>query len=951
METDCHPLTVERSAFQQGAGRITTAQYCWFCLPLFIAVIYMLSACSAPEEKDDKDASSEALPTEAAHSEVTDSAPSEPETETVRVLPIDNSDSTEPHSNQIDRSDTPPQADDTEHSDTSETTAVTPEYAWLVRTEFGGYHEDCPLGADYEYAGHDSGAGEESAGDGVLGEGEVEETRMVCRLAPPDEKMATTGLTLLPENNTCRPPRGSSQVQGVDLKLAFEGVSFPPNPACLEGMNDADCSNAFRPMGFSPHHESGLLYLVEQNGRILSFDPTLETTTATVQLDIRSKVAFFYEPGLLNITFDPAHPEHAYLYYMSCVSQALGVPPPVDGCTFGTAENVFGVVSRFTLDGDGELLADSERVILEIEHAKTEHNGAGAHFGPDGMLYIAQGDGGEFPALYPQDPNSLLGKILRLDVHDEVGEPLEGDTAYRIPSDNPFVGDDSMRDEVFALGFRNPWRFSFDPERTHRGLPTIWLGDVGLVTYEEVNWVEAGKNYGWPIMEGPACRPGEGGLSYEVTVTNDSSCNEDSSLTPPVHAYRQSSGVSVTGGVVYQGDAIPFLVGQYLYADFSVGMIYALDRTRPDLRKTWLYDASLLIPSFSTDLDDEVYVFDWWSGDIHKIVPSESAPARPATRLSETGCVNPEAPLEPAPGAFRYDVNVPFFSEPEIKKERWAYLAPSSVVTEYDDSGNLILQPGSVLMKHFDYQGRRIETRIFYLFDDSQWVGFSYEWLEDESDAILLDSGKDVQIDELLWRYPDRGECMHCHTIPAGRTLGFQLKQLNRIRYFPELDVWANQIDTLRSLGRLDRVEPIDRDQPLGAPGNAVIVESPGSDLHAKFPEMDDVEAPLKERVGAYLESNCSHCHRPAGGGRGDIDLRSESFLEICDRISMTAVYDAENSLLVTPGSPEDSIIYRRITESELPYRMHPYARGPDEKGSALIKEWIEKDAAQDCTP
>ena len=354
------------------------------------------------------------------------------------------------------------------------------------------------------------------------------------------------------------------------------------------------------------------VFVVEQAGTIRVL-PNTDTIPATgVFLDIRDRVnSVGNEQGMLGLAFDPGFADNGYFY--------------VNYTADGPSRSV---VSRFSVSTDPDL-ADlgSELVILEVGQPFTNHNGGMIEFGPDGMLYIGLGDGGaaDDPFGHGQNPSSLLGTILRLDVsQSKAGEP------YSIPIDNPFFGGLTMpspnevtpRPEVWAYGFRNPWRFSFDGpsaslgKAKYTGTGDLWVGDVGQTDWEEVNVVEKAGNYGWNIMEGANC--------FLATTC------EGSDLEPPIVEYRNAGDeCSVTGGRVYRGQQAPALAGHYLYSDFCSGRIWALRyeqgvRTGP----VELLQAGFKIPSFGIDEQGEIYVLGF-DGRVYRFVADGTVPVLP----------------------------------------------------------------------------------------------------------------------------------------------------------------------------------------------------------------------------------------------------------------------------------------------------------------------------------
>ncbi len=261
------------------------------------------------------------------------------------------------------------------------------------------------------------------------------------------------------------------------------------------------------------------------------------------------------------------------------------------------------VVARYQVSGDvDEADPASGVVLLTIAQSQANHNGGQIAFGPDGYLYIGLGDGGGADDLpcHAQREDTLLGKLLRIDVDQNVGAP----PYYGIPPDNPFLGGGGLADEVWATGLRNPWRFSFD-----RGTGALYIGDVGQNDIEEIDRQPAGsaggENYGWKVMEGTTCFDPDP-IDPDCPGTTPSCF--DPALTLPVYEYSHSEGCSITGGFVYRGTGIPGLQGQYVFGDFCTGTIWAIEETAPG---TWirtdLVEAGFGLTSFGEGVDGELY--------------------------------------------------------------------------------------------------------------------------------------------------------------------------------------------------------------------------------------------------------------------------------------------------------------------------------------------------------
>lgn len=324
----------------------------------------------------------------------------------------------------------------------------------------------------------------------------------------------------------------------------------------------------------SPRDGSGRLFVAEQDGLIRVFENNRAAREAPVFLDLRERVNIDgNEMGLLGLAFAPDFAQSGNFYVDYTATRLL---------------RRITRVSRFTADG-GHADPKSEQTVIEITQPWANHNGGQVAFGPDGMLYIAMGDGGSAgdPRGNAQNREVLLGKILRLDVSR---------APYAIPADNPFAGNVyGYKEEIFAWGLRNPWRFSFDPETGQ-----LWAGDVGQVTWEEIDIVTKGGNYGWD------CR--EGTNPYQPAGERSESCTGTTDFIDPVWAYGRDQGICVTGGYVYRGRMLPGLVGWYVYADYGSGRIWGLRIEDGKASNRLLVESRLLISSFGRDEAGELYV-------------------------------------------------------------------------------------------------------------------------------------------------------------------------------------------------------------------------------------------------------------------------------------------------------------------------------------------------------
>jgi uncharacterized repeat protein (TIGR03806 family) len=602
--------------------------------------------------------------------------------------------------------------------------------------------------------------------------------------------------------------------------------------------------------------------------------------TRTV-LDIRNRVQTDGEGGLLGMAFHPNFATNGWVFLHYT----------------GHGEPQVTYISRFTsTDGGATIDLASERVVLNFPQNKIRHKGGHIEFGPDGYLYISHGDGGN--RLEAQNTDSWFGKMLRIDV--------DNGTPYAIPPGNPFAAGGGAP-EVYAWGFRNPWRWSFD-----RATGALWLGDVGAESWEEINRVKKGGNYGWSIREGKHCYPAK-----------VESCPTDGLIDPIVEFPHDEGPTAVIGGYVYRGRAIPALRGVYLYANYSTATIWGLFRDQ-DRKPTpgLLIDGEIgSIRSFAEDQDGELYVVA--SRRIGRLVraPKEAENTFPQ-HLSATGCVDPDHPTQPASGLIPYDVQVPFWSD-GAEKRRWIAL-PEGTTIHIGADGDWELPIGTVLMKRFRLEDRLVETRLFVRHTDGGWAGYSYEWNDDQTDATLLPGGKTKMINGQRYTIPSRTQCIQCHNDAAGYTLGLETLQMNRLYYYPTAGGWLNQLTVYQHMGLFDT--------PLSA--------SP-EDL-PWMPRTSYEHERLSRRARAYLHANCAYCHRPEGPGQGPANfLFQTTDMGVCDVPPTVDDLGIPQARLLAPGDPARSILSVRLHALDSS-RMPPIGKNVvDSDGVALIDAWI----------
>jgi glucose/arabinose dehydrogenase len=334
-------------------------------------------------------------------------------------------------------------------------------------------------------------------------------------------------------------------------------------------------------------------YVVQREGLVKTFSGA-DAGTSSNFLDLSGSVATVGEGGLLGMAFHPDFGANVQFY----VDYTVPGPNPSPLTTR---------ISRFLSSGGGVgTIAGSEAILLSLDQPFPNHNGGWIAFGPDGYFYIGLGDGGSAgdPNGNAQNPHTLFGSILRIDV-----DRTETGRSYAIPMGNPFSTSPacSANDncpEIFAWGFRNPWRGSFDA-------PTgdLWMGDVGQNAWEEIDQVVVGQNYGWNILEGTHCYPSD-------------PC-QATGLTAPVAEYGHDVGDAVTGGYVYRGADIPGLAGDYIYGDFGSGRIWRLvGAANGGNQSKVLIDSGVQVVSFGQDINGEIYVIDYAGGHIYRLAPA-----------------------------------------------------------------------------------------------------------------------------------------------------------------------------------------------------------------------------------------------------------------------------------------------------------------------------------------
>jgi len=698
---------------------------------------------------------------------------------------------------------------------------------------------------------------------------------------------APFGLEQREEVTTLTFPSTGPQPGAFSAARAFPGLSFA-SPSFLTHAGDG----------------TDRLFVCELAGRIRVFDNDEAATTSDVFLDIRARVVDGGERGLLGLAFDPDYASNGYFYVH--YSGSAGGASGVNHRTF---------VSRFQVSAGDPNVADpgSETVLLTADQPGSNHNGGALTFGPDGMLYVALGDGGHQhdPDDRAQDLTSIFGKILRL-------TPGGG-----IPADNPFVGQGgSVREEIWAYGFRNPWRMSFD-----RNNGDLWVGDVGQDDIEEVTLVERGGNHGWDVYEGTRGHEDVGSLDFADTV-------------PPVFEYDHSLGRSITGGYVYRGVDQPSLVGAYLYADYVTRRIWALVWDGVSVVSNVEIAAQADISSFGEDEAGELYLCSL-DGNLYRLEETGggSGPTFPQ-RLSDTGLFLDTANLIAEAGVVEYDVNTPLWSD-GARKRRWIAV-PGSTRIQFHPTEAWSFPLGTVLVKHFEIETApgttlRLETRVL-VHETNGWQGYTYRWNAQQDDADLLPGSDSVTFTvqdpaapggqrQQTWNFPSRPECFACHTTAAGEVLGVRAPQLNREFAYPQVS--DNQLRSWNHIGLFT-------------------TDIGDSAAYGALPAFADASLAADLRARAYLDVNCAQCHRPFGSTPVDIDLRFG--VPAAQTNTVFAVPNAGDlglvsPFIVAPGSKESSVLWERMRRLDT-NRMPPLGSNEvDAQAVEVVGQWIDDGA------
>ena len=653
------------------------------------------------------------------------------------------------------------------------------------------------------------------------------------------------------------------------------------------------------------------MVLLELSGRVYAFPDDTGAAERTLIFDPVAVPAIRQAYGMV---FHPDFVSNRYVY-LCYVGE--------DGDPRGTR------VSRFTVGGAAPYAIDPESETLIIDWFAGGHNGGCLRFGPDGCLYISTGDGTS-PSppdgkRTGQDISDLLASVLRIDVDRPGGERL-----YSVPSDNPFLETPDARPEVWAYGFRNPWKMAFDGETGE-----LWLGDVGWEMWEMVYRVERGGNYGWSLVEGP----------QPVRTEAESG---PTPVLPPVISHSHTESRSITGGIVYRGRRLPDLVGAYVYGDYVTGKIWALRADDGELTEVReLVDTTVQVITFGEDRNGELYVVGY-DGSLHRLLPNPVTPSNRdfPERLSDTGIFAAVKERTPADGVISYSINAEPWSDGARAERLLAVPGTAKLGVHTENNVQKGILPGAwsypsdtvflktLLLPFASGEGvawRPVESQMLHR-DGDTWRAYAYAWNDEATDAVLVPpegNSRTYQVADLsmpgqtrqqTWRIAGRTECIVCHTTRAGSIHGFNWEQLDRIHNYDSVE--DNQLRTLQHIGLFD----------------------PPVDDVAAMPSPWDNGVPLDTRARAYLHVNCAHCHRRGGGGTARFEVRYELTLPqtalVGERPTQGA-FGIPAAEVVAAGDPAHSVLLYRMAKLGRGRMPHAGSAVVDEEGLGLIREWI----------
>ena len=668
------------------------------------------------------------------------------------------------------------------------------------------------------------------------------------------------------------------------------------------------------PVMVLPDGVNDLIYVVDKIGTIFVFPNDEDVTKPEVRtlLNIDNVVRNYHEQGLLSMAFDPDYASNGYfyIYYIHGTDDSERAP----NGQFGDA-----ILERWTVDdpySPATVVPNSRVEILRVPQPGPDHKGGMMQFhAEEKYLYLSIGDGAYgYSAVtsYPADPrtnnnaqitSNLLGTMIRIELLDT---PVDG-KYYAVPVDNPFVGNPDFRPEIWTYGHRNPWRWAFDPDAPY----TIWQTEVGQSGFEEVNLIQKGKNYGWPVCEGLTNRGDLGG---------DSAKNCSTDFEPPRDGYNHPTGYSIIGGVVYRGNKLSGLTGRFIFGDYVTKRLWSIVDGEAKQIISEAFPENIV--SFGTDLSGEELLVSTYGVEygghstIYRVVDDAAQSVEIPAQLSATGLFADLQNLIPVTGVIEYALNTDgWFDGAEA---RHFIAIPNSDTIGFDPTQPWDLPVGSVLVKHLSIATENNPQQPFttsVLFrQDSGWQAANYHWNASGTDATLITETVNVMDGGIVNReraVQSAADCGSCHVGSGSKDpLALSTRQFNR--EFDYQGVSDNQLAVFNHINLFS--EGIDH--PVA---------------YEHFTALDDTSADITERVKAYADTNCAHCHNSSF-----MDMQYDTPLADMRWINQTT---GGGKYRVRPGSTDDSVVY--IYQTSDGNRMPKGSRYTNPMAEAVFAEWI----------
>jgi putative heme-binding domain-containing protein len=709
-----------------------------------------------------------------------------------------------------------------------------------------------------------------------------------------------------------------------------------------------------KPLDIAYAPGSNRVFVVQQEGKILSFPDDAKVEKADLLLDVTKLESLKDFPrsiglNLYGLTFDPDYRTNHYCYI--CYVPAFPYRRAVDYAKAWPENKTAARVSRFTVSESDPPTIDSRSEQIIIAWPGGGHNGGCLKFGKDGNLLVSTGDNGDpnppDPFSIGQEVGDLRSKILRIDVRKPSGDKL-----YSIPADNPFVNTPGARGEVFAYGLRNPWRFSVDSVTGD-----IWAGDVGWELWESIYHIVSGGNYGWSITEGPQPVYPKGKRGPTPII-------------PPDVALPHTESASVSGGCVYHGKKLPALAGQYIFGDWETRRLWAAPYDGKKLGKhRTIAQTDQRIVAFGEDAEGELTIVDHESGGLFRIAPNPKVGGERnfPHLLSASGLFTNVAKQIPSPGVVPFSINTPQWVDGSTSQHFIAVPGNGKIYDKPDD-GKRIYPVNSVLVRTLslpmvagdECSSRKIETQLLH-FDGRQWHGYSYQWNSSQTDAMLVGgNGNDILLTifdgaapggkrEQTWHFNSRAQCMTCHTTWTSYAIALSEQQIDRMEKYPAIDggmTADNQLRTLRHLGLYPYPLPPKprKDGTYPPPPQKWVLVNPYE---------DDGKHSLEDRARSWLHINCSVCHRKGGGGTALFDVTRSEGLGGNHLIfnPMLGTFGLPDADVICPGDPSRSVLFYRMAKSGTGRMPHLGSQVIDDRGLLLIGRWIESLRGKPFTP